>query len=130
MDAEPAEKLPPHRPPRRSYAVLQGVSGAELIPAAFITAKFETIFEQMEMRELPAPTEAFLALCRFVRWPLGMGCLIVGVTALIVLALRGALDRYLGKLIWANGLLLFFGVGFWVLSIFTPIIKIQQQLNK
>lgn len=130
MDGESGASPSSPRPPRLSCGILQGVTGAALIPVVFITAKLETIFEQMEMRELPAPTEAFLALCRFLRWPPGMGFLVVGVAALILLALRGALDRFLKRMIWADILAWILGRPFWVLSILMPIIKIQQQLKK
>ena len=101
-----------------------------LVGFAFITEKFEAIFQQMEMKELPLPTEAFLALARFVRWPFGLGLLSLVELGLIALAQRGILDRLLKKLIWANVIFLLLILPLYVLSIFLPIIRIQQALSK
>ena len=82
------------------------------------------------MRELPLPTEAFLALSRFVRWPPGLAMVIMLEAALMILAWRGSLDRMLKNLIGANVVALLVLVPFWLLGISMPIVKIQQSLNK
>ncbi|HLY74148.1 MAG TPA: hypothetical protein VKU80_08525 [Planctomycetota bacterium] len=117
-------------PPRLTYVLLQAATGVVLVGFAFITEKFEVIFRQMEMKELPLPTEAFLALARFVRWPVGLVLLSLVDLSLIALAQRGILDRPLKKLVWANVIFLLLVVPFYVLSVFLPIIRIQQALSK
>jgi len=118
------------RPTRTRYCFLQASSAAALIGLSFATAKFERVFDRLEMRELPLPTEGALALSRFVRWPPGLGLVLLAMASLIVLAQKGVLDPVLKKLFWANVLFLFPGVGCWVMSIFIPILKIQHSLEK
>lgn len=118
------------RSSRTGYCFLQAASAAALIGLSFVTAKFERIFSDMEMRQLPIPTEGALALSRWVREPVGLVLVLLALSVLIGLAQKGALDQVLQNLIWANALFLFFGAGFWVMAIFLPIIKIQQALQK
>jgi hypothetical protein len=80
--------------------------------------------------EPPLPTEAFLALARFVRWPVGRVLLSLMELGLIALAQRGILDRLLKKLIRGNVSFLLLVVPFYVPSTFLPIIRIQQELSK
>jgi hypothetical protein len=124
------EGAPPSAPPRLLTSVLQTLSGMALGALAFITAGFDEVFQKLEMRELPLPTEAFLALSRFIRWPVGSALFVLLELGLVALIVRGTLDRILKKLIVANGLFLTLLVPFYVLSIFLPIIRIQQALDK
>ena len=116
--------------PRRVGAFLQGVTGAVLVAFAFLTAPFEKIYEQLEMRELPAPTQAFLALCGFLRRPMGLIGFSLLELVLMALILRGSLDRILQKWIVADAIGLTLLVPFYVLSVYLPIIRIQQSLAK
>jgi len=118
-------------PPRRlAFIVLQLSAAVSLVTLSFVTGSFEKVFAEMEMRELPLPTEGILALSRFLRWPPGLALFVILVALIVYGARRGALDLILKKLIWANVIALLVMIPLWVLSIFLPIIKIQQQLEK
>lgn len=125
-----AEETAPKPPPRKLYMVLQAVSAAALIGVSLVTRKFEQIFIQMEMRELPLPTEAFLALSRLVNSQPGRLLVAAATALLLVLARRGMLDRVLKPLLKINIVYLVLLGPFWVLSIYMPIVKIQQTLAK
>jgi type II secretory pathway component PulF len=109
---------------------MQVLSGAALVALAFLAGSFQQIFEQMEMKELPLPTEAFLALSAFLRRPVGLIGFCLLELALIALMLRGSLDRVLRKWTVANAIFLTLLIPFYVLSVHLPIIKIQQTLGK
>ena len=81
---------------------MQAFVGAVLVALAFLAAPFGRTLERMERSQLPAPTEAFLALSGFLRdptGPAGFGLLELGLIAPI---LRGSLDRVLRTWIVAH----------------------------
>jgi hypothetical protein len=129
----PDEAAPGPSPPSRSlriwYAVIQGVSFSVFVTLCFIARKFEAIFGQLEMRELPIPTEAMMATARFVRTPAGSVVMAALCVMLVVLGLRGAFDRILRKLIVGNVVGVFLLSGFYVQSLFLPLSKIQEALK-
>ena len=86
-------------------------------------------FDQLGMKDLPVPTEAMIAVARFVRTPLGSILIAAAGAALVALGLRGSFDRVLRKLIMGNVVGVLFLVGFYVQSLFLPIIKIQEALK-
>ena len=72
-----------------AYALFQAATGVAVIGLAFITRKFELIFDQMELGDLPLATEAFLVLSQFLRSPVGLATVSVLDLGLIAMALRG-----------------------------------------
>jgi hypothetical protein len=129
----PDEAAAPASPPSRSlriwYAVIQGVGICVFVTLCWIGRHFEEIVDQLGMKDLPAPTEAIIAAARFVRTPFGSVLIAAAGAALVVLGLRGSFDRILRKLIVGNIVGVFFLVGFYVQSLFLPIIKIQEALK-
>ena len=128
-EAAPAP-APPSRALRIWYCVVQTIALLVLVYLSFIARKFEEIFIQLEMKGLPLPSEFCIAVARFVRHPAVVVLLAVAAVALVVLALRGALDRRLRRLITANVVATGVLVGFYVLSLFLPILRIQHELEK
>lgn len=129
-DGQPAGERPKPAWPRGVGAFLQALSGMLLVTLAFGSAPFERVFEQMEMRKLPAPTEAFLALSGFLRSPaglIGFGLVELGLIALI---LRGSLDRVLRKWTVANAIGVALLIPFYVLTVYLPVLRIQHELGK
>jgi hypothetical protein len=129
MQEHAAPDAPASRALRLWYAVIQGVAVAVFVTLCWFARKFEEIFEQLGMKDLPLPTEALVALARFVRTPAGSVLMAAGGATLVLLGLRGTLDRVLRKLIVGNVVGVFFLVAFYVQSLFIPIMKIQEALK-
>ena len=128
--APPAAIPPPSRSLRIWYSVVQSITLSVFIGLCFVARKFEEIFKQMEMSQLPAPTELCIWVAGLVRTPAGL--LLVGVagTVLVVLGLRGRLDANLRRLVAGNVLVTFGMMGFYSLSLFMPIVQIQRALSE
>ena len=112
------------------YAAIQAVVLAVFVRLCWVCVEFELIFEQLDMKHLPVPTEAFLALARAVRTPVGTILVAALAVVLAMLGLRGKFDPRLRKLIAGNVIGLAFLIGFGLLSLYLPIIKIQQALER
>ena len=90
--------------------------------------KSDKIFTQLEMKNLPPATEAFLAVMRFTRSPVGFAVLTLAATAAIIVVLRGSVDAHLTGLL---GLVIFGSaamVGFFWLSLELPIRKRHEAM--
>jgi hypothetical protein len=129
MGDEAAPPPPPPRSLRVGYAVVQSATVALVVTLCWIARGFERVYDQLDLKALPAPTELFLAAARFVRTP--AGSIAVGLLGggLVVMGLRGTFDRWLRKLIAGNvvgGALL---LAFYVLSLYIPILRIQDALK-
>jgi type II secretory pathway component PulF len=129
MTAERETPSPEPRFLRSVYCVIQAGAFVVFGILCWITKKFEEIYDQLGMTDLPVPTVLFLLLARFARSPIGMATFSACLIVLVVLARRGTFDERLKKLIWGNFLGLFGLTGFITLAIFLPIIKIQETLN-
>jgi hypothetical protein len=103
-----------------------GILGALSVAAE----KFENIFVQLDMRVLPAPTEAFLALARVVRSAVGFVVLTLGAAAGVACVLRGRFDPRLKGLTRAALVLAAFLIAVFVLGLYLPIVRIQTSLSK
>jgi len=126
---EPEVAAPPSRALRVWYAVLQSVIIVVFVGLCFIARRFEEIFKDMEMRHLPLPTEACIAVGQLVRSPAGLVLVAAVGVALAVLGLRGRFDAGLRGLIKINVLAVLGLMAFYTLSLYLPIVRIQQALK-
>jgi len=126
-DAKPSAPEP--RLLRTVYAVVQLVFLGVFLVLCGVAASYQKIFDELGMTLLPPPTEAWLALTRAIRTPLGS--ILVASTAgvLVVMGFRGTFDRYLRKLIAGNVIGVAFLIAFSYLSIHLPLAKIEQTLK-
>jgi hypothetical protein len=90
---------------------------------------YDEIFKQMEMHQLPLPTEAILGLGRIVRTTAGLLGVVVVAAGLVTLTIRGAFDKILVKLIVINCIGISLLIPFGYLSLHMPIAQIQQKLD-
>ncbi|HLY10481.1 MAG TPA: hypothetical protein VKW04_14355 [Planctomycetota bacterium] len=130
MIQAPERPASPSRTPRFVYALLQIAVGAALVWLAFITEEFEKVYKHLEMRELPLWTDLAIVLARGVRVPLGLATLGLVEAALVGLALRGSLDRRLGRGIRITLIVLVLMVPAWMLAVYMPILRIREALSK
>jgi hypothetical protein len=129
MEKSATPAASPSKPPRLTFSLLVASVAILLLPISFVTERFQKIYEQLEMRDLPLLTELFLAMAQFIRRPAGFVILGVVEIALISLALRGHLDRALKPLIWMSWGVLFLLTSVWVLGIYMPILRVQHALQ-
>jgi hypothetical protein len=114
------------RPPRIGFCLIQAASLSVFTGLCWAAGTYEKIFNDLEMIRLPAPTESLLFVARGVRaWPFVVP--VVGL-ALIALALRGTLDRWLRKLIVINIVWAVLMIPFGYLSLHLPIRMIAETL--
>jgi len=90
---------------------------------------YDEIFNQMEMRQLPLPTEGILALGRFIRTAVGILVVIGVAAALVTLTILGAFDKFLVKLIVLNCIAIGLVLPVGYLSLHMPIVHIQRALE-
>ena len=90
------------RAPRRLFA-------ATLLGASFLTAAAGLVLEHYRqaaadfpLERWPAAAEALVWIGRALQHPAGMAVAVFAVTTLVLLALKGALDRFLKLLIGLN----------------------------
>jgi len=121
---------PPSRALRLWYAVAQAVTLIVFTGLSFIARKFEETFQQMEMRQLPFPTEVCIAVASFIRTLPGLLLVAAAGVTLIVLGLRGRFDPKLRKLIAGNVLATLGLMAFYSLSLYLPIVHIQRAIQK
>ena len=116
------------KPPRIPYCLIQAASLSVFTGFCWVARHYETIFSQLEMKVLPAPTELVLSVSRVVR---GLPFLVPGIgIILIVLALRGVLDRWLKELIVINIVWAVLMIPFGYLSLHLPIAQILKTLSE
>lgn len=101
-----------------------------LLGLAFVARKFEEIFSSLELRSLPAPTELFLAGARFLRSGPGIAGLALLAAAAAGLSWRGRFDGRHGKSTILVTVGTFVVIGFYVLAVFMPIVRIQASLGR
>jgi type II secretory pathway component PulF len=130
MQESPGGATAPAKPPRLTFALLVSFIAILLVPISFVTARFQKIYEQLDMKELPLPTELFLAMAQFIRQPAGFIALGVLEFTLILLTVRGTLDRGLKPLIWIGWGVLILLTSVYVLGIYMPIIRMQPALEQ
>lgn len=128
--ADEREGVPEARPPRRLYCVFQVATLALTAGFSWVARGFDTVFRELEMKALPAPTEAFLALAAFLRTPVGAASLVLLAAVLVSVALKGGFDRILSPLIVANALFGLILVPFATLSLRMPVLQIQRALDE
>ena len=114
---------------RTLYCLIQGGAFVVFEVLCWVTKRFEQIYDQLGMTQLPPPTLLFIGLARFGRSPVGVAMLTGCLVLLVVLAQRGTFDARLKKFIWGNLLGVVGLSGLMTLTIFMPIAKIQQALN-
>ena len=123
----------PKRPPRARRLALCLALGAffGMLGVLAVRAElFERIFAQLEMKSLPAPTEAFLAFAGFTRSGFGFALLTLVAGTAIFAVLRGWVDARLTALLWlvmVGGVAL---LGFFWLSLELPIRKLHEALTR
>lgn len=104
------------------FGILGGLSVA--------AREVEAVFQQLSMTMLPPPTEGFLALARFVGSPLGFAVFTLAALGASAVILRGGADRRLKPLTIAAVVATVLVNGLFALSIYLPILKIQQHLSR
>jgi type II secretory pathway component PulF len=104
------------------FGFVSGVSAFNL--------RFAVIYEQLQMTELPVPTDALLAASRFLARGAGLALLAVAAGVASYGALQGTWDRRLPLLIFVLllGALMFASAS--ILGVYLPLFKIQQQLSR
>lgn len=101
-----------------------------LVGVCWYARSYEEIFNQMEMRQLPLPTESLLALGRFVRTTVGLMTVVALGVGLSVLTVRGTFDRVLIRGVVINCIGIALLIPFAYLSLHMPIVQMQRQLEK
>lgn len=128
-----AEQSPPY-PPSRAWRLPLGLTWTILAVVvgfvSYASAPYEEIFRQLEMTDLPAPTEAMLAMCRFFRSPIGIAAGAIAYAAGLVLLRLGVFDRSpVRNILLLVAAILVLGAGFH-LGLRLPILKIEDQLKR
>ncbi|MBI3855009.1 MAG: hypothetical protein HY293_04885 [Planctomycetes bacterium] len=126
MGPEPA---PAPRALRLWYLASLIVALGTTVGVCWFARGYEAIFEQMEMRVLPLPTESLLSLGQFVRSAAGTVAVLLLAGVLIALTLKGLFDEVLIKLILANSIWATLIIPFAYLSLHLPIVQIQRALE-
>lgn len=101
-----------------------------MLAVSHIAKPYEKLFHDLEMHDLPAPTEAMLSVSGLIRTPAGSVLVAVIGLVMIALACRGAFDRRLKKMILFNGIWVLLLIPFTYLSLHMPIVKIEQNLRE
>jgi len=90
------------RAPRRLFAATLIVAFVTMVTATIVTYRFGKVFAELDTRKLPIPTEVVLAISKALQHPLGMGVAVFAVATMVMLGIKGLLDRFLKLLIGLN----------------------------
>jgi len=125
----PLVSSPPPRSLRAWYCACVVIFLTMLTGLGWFARGYDEIFNQMEMRQLPLPTEGILALGRFIRTAVGILVVIGVAAALVTLTILGAFDKFLVKLIVLNCIAIGLVLPVGYLSLHMPIVHIQRALE-
>jgi hypothetical protein len=90
------------KPPRLAFALILGVTYALMVAASWISRRHGEVFAQLDMKDLPIPTELVLKIAQLLASPTGLAISALSIGIVILLALKGVLDRLLKLLIGVN----------------------------
>jgi len=121
---------PPSKALRRWYALIQIVSLSTFVVLSWLAQGIERVYQHLEFKALPAPTELSITIAQGVRSAAGSVVLALTAILLVAFGLRGTFDRHLRALIKINVIGTALMIGFYVLSLYMPILRIQQALNQ
>lgn len=111
------------KPPRVLFALTLG--GLYIIVGLLsaYNAEVARFFKESGFGELPVPTEWVVAFGAFLQTKLGMGLAAFSFLAVILLVLKGTLDKILRILIGLNIVAIIAFLGFSLYSTYAPMIK-------
>src|SRR5262245_5297981 len=121
---------PPPRFLRIWFSISLLVALAMMVGVGWWARRYEEIFKQLEMHQLPLPTEGMLALGRFVRTTGGVVTVVAVGLILTMLAAKGALDKVLVKLVVINCIFISLIIPFAVFPLHSPVAQIQRKLSE
>lgn len=90
------------KPHRKFYVASLVAAFLVTVGVSFIAKGMDDVSVQMQMKDLPVPTELVLWVGRLLRNPLWLAVTVFTVIFLVLLALKGLLDRVLRLLIGVN----------------------------
>ncbi len=116
------------KPPRLLFSMLLGITFLVMVGAAYMLRGIDRIYTELQIRELPIPTEVAMQISRFLQTPVGMAVAIFCFLTVLLLTLKGILDRLLKLLIGLNvAWLVVFLLASW--SSLMVLIKIDEALK-
>ncbi len=90
------------RPQRKLYVASLLAAFAVTVAFSFVSGGIDRFFVRMEVREFPYQLELVVWLSRILRDPVWLGVVFLAVVFLVLVALKGLLDRVLKLLIGLN----------------------------
>lgn len=111
------------KPPRLLFAMLAGLTFLAMVGGSFLLGGSGRAVAEMELKDLPIPTELVLKISRFLQTPVGVAVAIFSFLMVLLLTIKGVLDRVLKVLIGLNvvWLALFLLASFGTFRIMTSI---------
>ncbi len=113
------------RPPRKTYFVLQVFAFAITVVACVVSARFESTFRRLPMKDLPLPADWIFTVGKFFSQPIGIAVAAFIVLGLGLLALKGVIDGFLKVLIWLNVLWILVFIAVQTMGIWMPLVRGQ-----
>ena len=90
------------KPPRLAFAILLGITFCVMVGGSWYLRGLDRVFAEMQMDDLPVPTEVVMRISRFLQTPVGVAVAIFSFLMVVLLTIKGVLDRVLKVLIGLN----------------------------
>ena len=116
------------KPPRLLFAMLLGVTFLVMVGGSFLFRGLDRSFAELGMKDLPQPTELAMKIRGFLQTPVGVAVAVFCFVTVLLLTVKGVLDRVLKLLIglnvaWLAVFLLFSWISF------LALVKISEALK-
>lgn len=116
------------KPPRLLFAMLLGATFCAMIGGSYLLRGREGSESALEIKDLPVPTEFALKLGLVLQTPAGMAVAVFCFLTVLILTVKGVLDRLLKLLIGLNAAwLVVFLLSSW--SALQAIVRISETLK-
>jgi hypothetical protein len=116
------------KPPRLLFAVLLGITFCVMVGAGLMLRGADRAFAELEIKQLPLPTELALKITRILQTPAGAAVAVFCFLTVLLLTIKGLLDRVIKLLIGLNvAWLIVFLLSSW--SVFLAVFKISAALK-
>jgi len=116
------------KPPRLLFAMLFGLTFLAMVGGSYVLRGVDRVSAEMEMKDLPIPTEVVVKISRFLQTPVGIAVAVFCFVTVLLLTIKGVLDRILKLLIGLNAAWL---VAFLLMSwsSFFALVRISEALK-
>ena len=115
------------KPPRLLCALSLGALYAVVVALTSMTDRFRRLWAELDLKELPIPSEWVVAFSRFLQTPVGLALAAFSFVVVLLLVLRGTFDRFLRFLVGLNLVAIVIVVVVYAFSMIGPLMGLREQ---